>query len=308
MGNATSSPGGMRIWRFLLLIAGTVLVVRAITWSSALWVNAAHVCIIKTGATVDRCAALYSPRAWLAYRVQPSDAATQTLERFLAQRPDHAIAALRLGEINWTMGKKDDAIVTWRRITDADLYFVYRSVQAAEAGDTESAEQSATIVQTIEDAVSGDKAPMYTALCQAWRRERQPERALPWCAWAAQAKPDGWTQLELAAVQYDLGDYESEEVTLQTTLTIQDNRIQGAAYQYLGQLYAKLNRLEDSIAAYESALALRRTNQWVYAGLSQVLLRYGDREAACRNLAQAEALGYTLSSQEQADFDCPPHK
>lgn len=38
----------------------------------------------------------------------------------------------------------------------------------------------------------------------------------------------------------------------------------GAAYQKLGQVYVRMGRLEEGIAAYESATEVGRSNQWLY--------------------------------------------
>jgi predicted Zn-dependent protease len=143
---------------------------------------------------------------------------------------------------------------------------------------------------------------MYKALCEAWRQEREPQRALPWCELAAHSREDGWAQVRLADVQLDLSEYAAAEETLQWALAVGQPGSSVSAYQKLGEVYLRLERASEAIAAFSSALAHGGSNQWLQAGLAQALLKAGDVEAACESLSQAQDLGYRPAGQLQALF------
>ena len=165
------------------------------------------------------------------------------------------------------------------------------------------AEQLADIAQLINPEPTFDKRLMYQELCQAWQKEGETEKALPWCELGTQAIRNGWTDLALAQVQYKLREYEQALLTLEWVVEKGPPELKGKAHQQMGEVYLAAEQPEDAVLAYQAALAQGMSNKWIQMGLAQALLRSGQLEEACAYYANARQLGYSISPAQQRDFE-----
>lgn len=291
--------------RISVTLLALVILAAAITSGSlisTLQVNAANLCVTREDVSAIPCASPYFAKTWLVYRMQSPADAVETLKAFLAQRPVHLVARLRLGEAYWAQGQTVEAVSVWQSAGGVDQYLANRHVYAIQSGDTAAVQESIAMAQALSSAVNKDLAPMYVAQCEALRKENQPAQALPWCEAAAQTRNNGWTLLDLASVQYDLGDYAASERSLQQLVAYNDENFLGLAYQKLGQIYLKQDRLEEGIAAYKNALEYGRQEVAIYRGLAKAYLQTGQMEQACWYFKQAVAQGYSPTAEEHERY------
>ena len=229
------------------------------------------------------------------------------LERLSQSMRSHPIVQLRLGNLLWQSGNTTRAVEEWRKVEGVDVYFANRSASSAAVGGLSESQRAAEIAQAIDPTVKVEKSAMYAGLCEAWQNAKQPEKALPWCELSAQALSNGWAQIALAGAQMDIGDQEGALTTLRWALDLRQPDSTGPAYQKLAEVYVRVGRPEEGIAAYEAALELGFSNQWLYAGLAKALLRSGDLEAACQSFSQAQRLGFVPSPKNEQEFaGCKP--
>jgi len=224
------------------------------------------------------------------------------LERLSQSTQFHPVVQLQLGHLLWRSGKAMRAVEAWRRAQGVDVYFANQSALQVAAGHLSEGQGLAELAQIIDPTVKVEKRAMYESLCKAWQEAKRPESALSWCESFAQAMGNGWAQIALAEVRMDMGDYEGALRALQWALELQRPDSMGSAYKKLGQVYVKLGRLEEGIAAYRTALRLGFSNKWIYVELARALLRSGDFEAACQSFARARSLGYVPSPKDRIGF------
>ena len=276
----------------------------------ALEVAGAAICGNGIGTGAASCAASFlainSSMGAVLASVREADAENlRYLERLSQSMPSQPVVQLHLGNLWWQSGNPARAVEEWREAEDLDVYFANQSASHVARGDLLQSQRLARIAQMIDPTAKIEKYAMYAGLCKAWRASSRPEKALPWCELAARTLSNGWAQIALAEVQMDMGDYEGALETLQWALDLQRSDSMGAAYHKLAQVYVRMGRLEEGIAAYEAALESGFSSQWLYVGLAKALLRAGDLEAACQSFRQAQELGYVPSQEARNRFaDC----
>jgi tetratricopeptide (TPR) repeat protein len=215
---------------------------------------------------------------------------------------DYPVGSLIKGQLFWSIGKVDQALYYWRSFPDIDVYFANQSVAVFNSGELTKAKDLAEIAQLIDAQTKPEKLTLYETFCDGWQKYNSPEIALEWCRLMAEQSVNGWSQIDLAQVQYELGDTSGSIDTLNWAVEAGNPEAKGAAYQKLGQIYLDTGELSKSIEYFESAIELGRTNQWIYSGLAKSQLKLGSVEEACMSLSKAQDEGFLISDQTRKTF------
>ena len=219
----------------------------------------------------------------------------------------HSSAYIRIGEILWNDNQKEAAILAWQEAENSVLYITNKSIFEARNNNAESALMWAEVAQQIDPSISEAKSEMYSLLCDSLRADGRANTALNWCLLSSTVQQNGWRQIALANVYYDLEMFTNAVNLLQVELkNSYSEQIQGVFYHKLGQSYFRLGDFPLSESAFRSAIESGFMDGIVYDNLIKSLIRQNKNQAACLVIQTAEKNGIlsNLDYKIQFSVDC----
>ncbi|MCB8974239.1 MAG: hypothetical protein H6654_11830 [Ardenticatenaceae bacterium] len=219
----------------------------------------------------------------------------------------HSSAYIRIGEILWNDNQKEAAILAWQEAENSVLYITNKSIFEARNNNAESALMWAEVAQQIDPSISEAKSEMYSLLCDSLRADGRANTALNWCLLSSTVQQNGWRQIALANVYYDLEMFTNAVNLLQVELkNSYSEQIQGVLYHKLGQSYFRLGDFPLSESAFRSAIESGFMDGIVYDNLIKSLIRQNKNQAACLVIQTAEKNGIlsNLDYKIQFSVDC----
>jgi len=290
------------------LLAGVALLMLALLAWPTLARNLANACFLKEHVSGGVCGWLLpavcpgGECTWLGYRAQQPAQALETLERAAQRDPGDEVVLFPLGEVQSQLGREADAIRTWQAVPNADVYFANLSALRAAEGDLSQADRLMDVSLAIDPRADELKIGGYLGLCRGWRSRGEAARALPWCRLATYTSGNAWAAVDLAAVEYALGDTEGAVAALSMVHDTDSDQVRAAAARQAGQIHLRQGRAAEAVAAYAAAVRLGARDQWTLMGYATALLRTGNPRDACTFMRQAVAMGYRLNPPESAEF------
>lgn len=214
---------------------------------------------------------------------------------------------LRIGDILWENGQKDAAIEAWQETEISALFITRRSIFEARNNNLESSLLWAEIAQQLDPTITETKSEMYSLLCDSLREDGRTEIALDWCARSSQVQHNGWRQIALANIYYDLGMFTEAVNLLQMELeNPYSEQIKGILFHKLGQSYFRLGSFAHAENASRSAIRFGFREQEVYDNLTKSLIRQNAIREACHVLQTATENSVFINQDIEAVYsvDC----
>ena len=226
----------------------------------------------------------------------------------LAEDSDYRSAIyIRIGEILWGNNQKDAAIETWQKAENAALFITNKSVFEARNNNLESSLIWAEITQQLDPTITEAKSEMYSLLCDSLRKNGRATIALNWCLYSSKVQPNGWRQIALANVYYDLEMFKEAVNLLQIELANpHSDQIRAVLFHKLGQTYFRLGDFSLAENASRNAIEFG-FEEWVfYDNLVKSLIRQDDIREACFVLQTAEKNSVSINTdfETQYSVDC----
>lgn len=237
-----------------------------------------------------------------------SNEAIKFLEGVAKVEHDNESTLIRLGELLWDNNQRARAIEIWQSIPDSDEYLADKSVYEAQNGNLEMSLLWARTAQSIDPTINGGKEEMYSTLCDSLRSSRQAEMALEWCLMSSQVLHNGWRQIALANVYYDLGLFTDAITLLKEELqSPTSEHIKDIIYHKLGQSYFRLGMFELAENASRQAIENGLMEKAVYENLVKALIQQNNIEEACFIAKEAQEYQISLDFSPDKSYlvTCP---
>ncbi len=221
------------------------------------------------------------------------DSAVSELGRAVELRPDHPRASYLLGVAYARRGDHDDAVAALEHAATArrvggdrpgfpEAWLALADVQRRR-GDDDAAIDAYRAALDSGVGESAMRAEIYRGMGSVYLRQRRYDKAVRELRKAVAATPDdAETQGLLGRALYLRGDYDTARVCLERAA--QAARPDPLGLASLGDLFERLQRLNDARDAYQRALSSPTSDDEVQIsarlGLARLALASGDPEAA----------------------------
>jgi tetratricopeptide (TPR) repeat protein len=227
-------------------------------------------------------------------RIAPDDWAVRRLLAYLYMRADEAAKAARLfpidknecpdtltcllqGQAFYMIGLADEALASWRRVPNIDMYFALHG-DTAYGSDRTEAFRLYKLSWEVASTTSAAKHNMFLNLCRMLRTSETISEAIQWCERARGVRNDYWTLVETGRTYYESGRYDSANTVLQEAVDILPD--QSAAYQWLGVTLYRVGRTEGGISALSTSVKLNPSSIWPRLELANLFLQQRNYAAA----------------------------
>ena len=235
----------------------------------------------------------------------PANQAIDYLNKLANEDQNNEGITIQLGQTYWDNDQKDLAIETWEKAEFSDTYLAGKSILEAQNNNLETALLWAEIAHNINPSLEESKEEMYSTLCDSLRNVKRPAEALVWCKRSSQAQKNGWRQIALANVYYDLGRFSDAVDLLNSELEISyPEQIKGLIYLKLGQSYFRLGKFDLSENAFRHAIMFGLVDEVIYTDLIKSLIRQNEMREACLVLENARANGLLIEIDSELSINC----
>lgn len=222
-------------------------------------------------------------------QAQHLEAAGQSFERALAQKPDFAAAHAHMGSVLLLAGQPANAVVELRRAINLGATDEVSRLELGRALLANGQDQDALrVLRETLFANPGSGEVQYT-LALALQASGQPREALPLFARVAAARPGDagvLTNYGLALVQTGDARAGLAQYTRALALRPKDPTL----HQNTGVAYLQMNEIDRAIPEFQAGLALDGTNPQLHYDLGLAWKLKDDLARAVAELERAEAL------------------